>query len=90
LHDVKRLRRACAAAIVAAAVVPAAAQARSTVVVKTPQGTVRGIRAAGADRFLGLPYAKPPVKSRRFRPPVAAVVVMRQELEPLSRIARWK
>src|SRR4051812_32502552 len=52
--------------------VPASAHAASTVVVKTPQGAVRGVRAAGADQFLGLPYARPPVKARRFRPPVTA------------------
>ena len=72
MHEFKWLRRVCAAALVAAAVAPAAADAASTVVVKTPQGAVRGLRAAGADRFLGLPYAKPPIKARRFRPPVAA------------------
>src|SRR4051812_30344163 len=72
VHQFKRLRRVCAVAIVAAAVVPAAAEAASTVVVKTPQGAVGGLRAAGADRFLGLPYAPPPIKARRFRPPVAA------------------
>src|SRR3954452_3460869 len=33
---------------------------------------VRGLRAAGADGVLGLPYARPPIKARRFRPPVAA------------------
>src|SRR4051794_19632658 len=63
------LRGASAAAILAAAVSPAAAHAASTAVVKTPQGAVRGLRAEGADRFLGLPYAKPPVKGRRFKPP---------------------
>jgi len=72
LHVFSRLRRVCAAAIVAAAVVPAAAQGAPTVKVKTPQGAVRGLSAAGADRFLGLPYARPPIKARRFRPPVAA------------------
>jgi para-nitrobenzyl esterase len=72
LHQIKRLRRLCAVAIAAAAVTPAAAEATSTVVVKTPQGAVRGLRAAGADRFLGLPYARPPIKARRFRAPVAA------------------
>src|SRR3954447_21705739 len=53
-------------------IVPATATAASTVVVKTPQGAVRGVRAEGADRFLGLPYAKPPIKSLRFKPPVPA------------------
>src|SRR4051794_1448978 len=72
VRDLRVLRRACAAAIAVAAILPAASSAASTVVVKTPQGPVRGIRAAGADRFLGLPYAKPPIKSLRFKAPVAA------------------
>jgi len=66
------LRRACAAGVVAAVMVTAVADAASRVVVRTPQGSVRGIRAAGADRFLGLRYAKTPIRSRRFKPPVAA------------------
>jgi para-nitrobenzyl esterase len=73
LRNLKSLRRSgVVVAILAVAGVPATAHAASTVVVGTPQGAVRGIRAAGADRFLGLPYAKPPIKSRRFKPPVAA------------------
>src|SRR4051812_38258156 len=52
-------------------IAPAGAQA-ATVKIKTPQGAVRGLSAAGADRFLGLPYARPPIKARRFRPPVTA------------------
>jgi para-nitrobenzyl esterase len=73
LGDLQVLRRACALAVVAVAVVPAAAQAAaSRVVVDTPQGAVSGVRAKGADRFLGLPYAKPPLKARRFKPPVPA------------------
>jgi para-nitrobenzyl esterase len=39
-------------------------------VARTAQGLVRGISARGADRFLGLPYAAPPLKNLRFRPPV--------------------
>ena len=61
-----------AVALMSLAVAPATARAASTAVVKTPQGKVRGVRAQGADRFLGLPYAKPPIKARRFKPPVAA------------------
>jgi len=60
-----------AALLTGALALPGQADAAS-VVVKTPQGAVKGLRAAGADRFLGLPYAKPPIKSRRFRAPVAA------------------
>src|SRR4051812_6979078 len=66
------LRRACATAVAAALVVPAGAGAASTGVVKTKQGSLRGVRAAGADRFLGVPYARPPIKSLRFKPPVSA------------------
>src|SRR3954454_8513964 len=68
-----RRRAATFVAVLAAVgVVPATASAASTVVVKSKQGPVRGLRAAGADRFLGLPYAKPTIKDRRFKPPVAA------------------
>ncbi len=40
--------------------------------VRTATGWVRGASAAGADRFLGLPYAAPPLKDLRFRPPAQA------------------
>lgn len=32
-------------------------------------GRLRGTRADGIDRFLGIPYAAPPTGDRRFRPP---------------------
>ncbi|RST31286.1 hypothetical protein HMF7854_10905 [Sphingomonas ginkgonis] len=35
-------------------------------------GTVRGHMHAGIRRFLGLPYAAPPVGERRFQPPQPA------------------
>ena len=71
-NPLRRMEMACAAALLVAALAPATAHAASTVVIKTPQGKVRGVRAAGADRFLGLPYAKPPIKSLRWKPPLAA------------------
>jgi para-nitrobenzyl esterase len=40
-------------------------------IVATEHGTVRGVRADGVVRFLGIPYAAPPVGTLRFRPPEA-------------------
>ena len=57
MRVIRLVRWACIAVVGAALLVPATADAAKSVVVKTPQGAVRGIRAAGADRFLGLPYA---------------------------------
>jgi para-nitrobenzyl esterase len=42
----------------------------TTPIVRTVDGTVRGVSSAGADRFLGVPYAAPPLKDLRLRPPV--------------------
>lgn len=39
------------------------------VTVETPDGTLLGETRRGVSRFLGVPYAKPPVGERRFRPP---------------------
>src|SRR5690349_13421762 len=40
-------------------------------VVTTVDGTVRGTAGSAGYAFLGLPYAAPPVGSRRWRPPQA-------------------
>jgi para-nitrobenzyl esterase len=46
-----------------------AAGPRYAPVLKTADGWLRGLSAGGADRFLGVPYAAPPIKNLRFRPP---------------------
>ncbi|OYQ31494.1 carboxylesterase [Niveispirillum lacus] len=40
--------------------------------VRTEAGTVRGLSADGVDRFLGIPFAAPPVGDLRWRPPAPA------------------
>jgi para-nitrobenzyl esterase len=44
---------------------------RAAPTVLTDSGPVRGTSTAQADRFLGLPYAAPPVRDLRFAPPAA-------------------
>jgi len=46
-----------------------AAPASSPPAAKIESGRLQGVREAGVDRFLGVPYAAPPVGDLRWRPP---------------------
>ncbi|MEQ7192999.1 carboxylesterase/lipase family protein [Enterococcus avium] len=39
-------------------------------IIETTKGKVQGININGVDKFLGIPFAKPPIGERRFFPPV--------------------
>jgi para-nitrobenzyl esterase len=60
-----------AATLAAPATASAKTKAIPSPLVKTADGWLKGISAGGADRFLGVPFAQAPVKSLRFKPPVA-------------------
>lgn len=45
------------------------AQAAHGPLVRTEAGAVRGLSAEGVERFLGIPFAAPPLGDRRWRPP---------------------
>jgi carboxylesterase type B len=65
-------RCAICALVLMAMAMPAAAAARPGAggpVVQTRQGAAKGLTADGADKFLGLPYAAPPVGALRWRAP---------------------
>ncbi|MFZ5893378.1 MAG: carboxylesterase/lipase family protein [Myxococcota bacterium] len=54
-----------------AAAMPAVARERPPMV-RIPEGWLQGTRADGLDRFLGVPYAAPPVGALRWEPPEPA------------------
>jgi para-nitrobenzyl esterase len=61
---------ACGLLIASLAGPPAVAAALPPApIVRTPDGVVQGFRSDGADVFLGIPFARPPVGRLRFRPP---------------------
>jgi carboxylesterase type B len=69
------MRRVFAIAVLFVAVfaVPGAAWAHGDgPVVRTDKGAVRGLRADGVDKFLGIPYSAPPVGALRWQPPAPA------------------
>src|SRR3954471_9221513 len=68
----KSCRMAVVALAAATVIVAPASAAAHAPVAKTETGLVRGFTADGADKFLGIPYAAPPVGARRWRPPAPA------------------
>lgn len=59
-------------ALAVALSLPAAAQAQG--IVSTTLGDVRGTAQAGAEAYLGIPYAAPPVAANRWREPQPAAL----------------
>lgn len=52
---------------------PAAKAAETTSVIRTVQGELRGVKESGAESFLGIPFAQPPIGQMRWRAPVPAM-----------------
>jgi para-nitrobenzyl esterase len=67
------IARSAAAALAALALFAAPAVAAQPPVVETQSGSVRGVTDGGFQKFLGLPYAAPPVRGLRFAAPAAPV-----------------
>ncbi|REE95201.1 carboxylesterase/lipase family protein [Thermomonospora umbrina] len=65
-------RSAITVAACAFSVLPAVPAAADQPTVRTESGVVQSATEAGADRYLGLPYAQPPTGSLRWRPPEPA------------------
>ena len=67
-----RLLMLCSLAIAAAPPVLQAQTMSAPPAMQTGHGPVEGVRREGADVFLGIPYALPPVGEHRLAPPVQA------------------
>jgi para-nitrobenzyl esterase len=60
--------------------------------VRTKQGLTEGLKEEEIFKFLGVPYAEPPVTERRWRPPVPvawARVRKAQDFGPICPQARY-
>jgi para-nitrobenzyl esterase len=66
------LGRLVAVLAAVAAASPSIATADTHPVIRTEGGLVRGFEAERVDKFLGLPYAAPPIGARRWAPPARA------------------
>ncbi len=58
-----------ATAIIAPATADAHGHGHGAPIARTDTGLVRGLKAEGTDKFLGIPYAAPPVGARRWKAP---------------------
>ena len=61
----------CALAACAAVMAIMASAALGRAVVPTDKGQVRGVETPTVKKYLGIPYAAPPVGDLRWRPPAA-------------------
>src|SRR5262245_47953478 len=64
--------RATLATVLTAVATAAAATRPQELVVSTDKGFVEGFREGNVEKFLGIPYAAPPVGARRWAPPAPA------------------